>query len=324
MLITHHFLFTVEVVSPLELDDLSGPALRGSLFEGLWRRFCTHKASPTCAACPLHSACPVSALVAPLREENPRGRDIPRPYLILPPLGKARRYERGETLIFGLTLFGSIIQLLPYIIMTRQTLEEMGLGRKLPENNGRRGQFHIKTIESYHHFTGERHRIYQQGKTLVQADLLPVAAGDVIAKSASLPTEQITLDFLTPTRIIDQDQLIRRLSFRSLVLRLTERFTSLVAAYGEKSIEEQEQKQEPELDLIKLAKDITCKKDETVWKDVRSYSHRQHRLTPVSGITGRITFCGDLEPFRELLTWGELIHVGRSAVKGNGWYKIVM
>jgi hypothetical protein len=205
--------------------------------------------------------------------------------------------------------------------MTRQTLEEMGLGRKLPENNGRRGQFHIKTIESYHHFTGERHRVYQQGKTLVQADLLPVTAEDVTAKSASLPTEQITLDFLTPTRIIDQDQLIHRLSFRSLVLRLTERFTSLVAAYGEKSIEEQNQ--EPGPDLIKLAKDITCKKDETVWKDVQSYSHRQHRLTPVSGITGRITFCGNLEPFRELLTWGELIHVGRSAVKGNGWYKIL-
>lgn len=321
MLTTHHFLFTVEVVSPLELDDYSGSALRGSLFEGLWRRFCTNRASPTCAACPLHGACPVSALVAPLREENPRGRDIPRPYLILPPLGEARRYERGETLIFGVTLFGSIIQLLPYIIMARHTLEEMGLGRKLPENNGRRGQFHIKTIESYHHFTGERHRIYQQGKTLVQADLLPVTAGDVTAKSASLPTEQITLDFLTPTRIIDQDQLIRRLSFRSLVLRLTERFTNLVTAYGEKSIEQQE---EPEPDLIKLAKDITCKKDETVWKDVQSYSHRQRRFTPLSGMTGHITFSGDLEPFRELLTWGELIHVGKSVVKGNGWYKIAI
>ena len=80
----------------------------------------------------------------------------------------------------------------------------------------------------------------------------------------------------------------------------------------------------PKPDLIKLAKDITCKKDETVWKDVQSYSHRQRRLTPVSGITGCITFSGNLEPFRELLTWGELIHVGKSAVKGNGWYKIAM
>ncbi len=82
MLITHHLLFTTEVVSPLELDDHSGAALRGNLFESLWRRFCTNKAAPSCAACPLHSVCPVSALVAPLREENPPGqRDIPRPYI---------------------------------------------------------------------------------------------------------------------------------------------------------------------------------------------------------------------------------------------------
>ena len=44
---------------------------------------------------------------------------------------------------------------------------------------------------------------------------------------------------------------------------------------------------------------------------------------PIGGLQGKVTFVGDLEPFRELLTWGELVHVGKSAVKGNGWYKIV-
>src|SRR5215472_3312097 len=57
-LVTHHFLFTTEVVTPIELDDHSGAALRGSLFDSVWRRFCTNKASPTCAACPLHAVCP--------------------------------------------------------------------------------------------------------------------------------------------------------------------------------------------------------------------------------------------------------------------------
>jgi len=33
-------------------------------------------------------------------------------------------------------------------------------------------------------------------------------------------------------------------------------------------------------------------------------------------------FAGDLTPFREILLWGELIHVGKSCVKGNGWYKV--
>src|SRR5947209_18846573 len=122
-LTTHHFLFTAQVTSMLEVDDQSGAALRGNLFEAVWGRFCTNKVSPSCAACSLHAMCPVSALVAPLREENERGRDIPRPYIILPPLGQARRYQPGDTLIFGLTLFGSIVQLLPYIMLSLKTLE---------------------------------------------------------------------------------------------------------------------------------------------------------------------------------------------------------
>src|SRR5437588_1824790 len=99
----HHFLFTVEVVTPIELDEHSGSALRGSFFEAVWRRFCTNKASPTCVECPLHAICPVSALVAPLREENPRGRDIPRPSVIIPPQGQERRFEGGSQVSFGLT-----------------------------------------------------------------------------------------------------------------------------------------------------------------------------------------------------------------------------
>src|SRR5437764_12187925 len=118
ILVTHHFLFTTEVITPLKLDEHSGAALRGNFFQAVWERFCNNKASPTCADCPLHAMCPVSTLVAPLREENGRGRDIPRPYIILPPVEGARCYAPGETLTFGLTLFGNIIELLPYIILS--------------------------------------------------------------------------------------------------------------------------------------------------------------------------------------------------------------
>ena len=133
-LATHHFLFTAEVVTPLELDDHSGSALRGMLFDAVWKRFCTNKISPTCADCPLHTVCPVSAIVAPLREEHVRGRDIPRPYIILPPLGEARKYAPGDLLLFGLTLFGSIVELLPYIILSIGAVETYGLGLKCQQN----------------------------------------------------------------------------------------------------------------------------------------------------------------------------------------------
>ncbi len=319
MLTTHHFLFTAVVVSPLEMDDHSGAALRGSLFDAVWGRFCTNKASPSCAACPLHSMCPVSALVAPLREENQYGQDIPRPYIILPPLESTRRYEAGETLIFGITLFGSIIQLLPYIVMSLPVLEENGIGRKLIENAGRRGRFRIQQIEAYHPITGERCSIYQQGKTLVQAPTLAVTAEAVKTKTAKLSTRRIELNFLTPTRITHHEKVVRHPPFRPLIQRLSERLTRLEAAYGEAS----EELSEEQPDLIKLAGDIICQRDETSWEEVQGYSRRQRNFTSTSGFLGKVTYAGELGPFRELLIWGELIHVGKNAVKGNGWYTIV-
>jgi len=40
------------------------------------------------------------------------------------------------------------------------------------------------------------------------------------------------------------------------------------------------------------------------------------------GLIGQVTLEGDLEPLRKLLVWGSLIHVGKNAVKGDGWYTI--
>src|SRR5712692_1702912 len=182
-LTTHHFLFKTRVTTPLELDEHSGAALRGNLFEAVWKRFCTNKTSPSCAECPLHTMCPVSALVAPLREENPRGRDIPRPYIIIPPVEGARCYAPGEPLTFGLTLFGTIVTLLPYIILSLPLLEAVGLGRKVKDSNWQRGKFTIKQIEAYHPLKQEHQVIYEAGKPQVGASALSVTAAEVKEKA---------------------------------------------------------------------------------------------------------------------------------------------
>jgi CRISPR-associated endoribonuclease Cas6 len=318
VLVTHHFLFTTEVVSPLELDEHSGAALRGNFFDAVWTRFCNNKAAPTCAACPLHSMCPVSALVAPLREENERGRDIPRPYVILPPLD-AQHYEPGEQLIFGITLFGSIVQFFPYIILATKSLESNGLGRKLNENQGQRGRFKIKQIESYNPVSAERQVIYKAGKPLVEAPTLSVTSMDVSIRAAALPAKRITINFLTPTRILFKEKLVHHAAFRPLVQRLLERLTALERAYG---IEEALGLTGRWRELVELADQIECSDDSTRWEELQSYSRRLLHTTPIGGIQGEATFEGDLAPFHELLVWGELIHVGKNAVKGNGWYRI--
>ncbi len=317
-LVTHHLLFITEVMTPLELDEHSGAALRGNLFESVWRRFCTNKASPSCAECSLHTVCPVSTLVAPLREENGRGRDIPRPYIILPPLGGARCFAPGEPLTFGLTLFGSIIHLLPYIMLSLQTLESVGLGRRVQTQNGKRGQFTVKQVETYNPLNGKREVIYRSGKPIVGASTISVTVADVQAKAAALAKEKITLEFLTPTRIKDQEHPIRRIEFRPIFHRLLERLTALRVEYGNG----QEQSYEERKHFVDLAQRIHCIDDAMHWEEVSSYSRRIKELSSISGFVGHATFAGDLSPFLEFLVWGELTHVGKNCVKGNGWYRI--
>ena len=315
-LVTHHLLFITEVVTPLELDEHSGSALRGSLFDSVWGRFCTNRTSPTCAECSLNTLCPVSALVAPLREENPRGRDIPRPYVIIPPLEGSRYYAPGETLTFGLTLFGNIIQLLPYIMLSLNTFEMAGLGKRL--STGKRGRFKIKQVDSYHPLHGERQTIYRSGKAQVGVAALSVTAADVRAKAATLSKDKIALTFLTPMRLKDQDHFIDQIAFRPLLHRLLERFDALQVEYGngqEHTFEERKQ-------FVDLAAQVRCIEDRTRWEELKSFSHRTRQSSPLSGFLGCATFAGDLTPFLELLIWGELIHVGKSCVKGNGWYRI--
>ncbi len=314
----HHFRFHTEVVTPLELDEHSGSALRGSFFEAIWKRFCTNKSAPTCAACPLHTTCPVSSIVAPLREENVRGQDIPRPYILLPPLDGKQRYEPGETLSFGLTLFGNIIQLLPYIMLSVSMLEEGGLGRRIQDHHGLRGRFTITRVESCNLFNNMHQTIYEAGKPLVEALTLSMTEKEVQAKAVTLSTERITLTFLTPLRLRNQDRLVKQGEFGPLVHRLLERFDALNTTYGAGDSTFLPQRQQ----LVELAEHVQCVHDATYWEEVGSYSRRQQRVTPISGLRGHATFAGDLTPFRTLLVWGEIMHVGKSCVKGNGWYTI--
>src|SRR5215470_17529145 len=156
-LTTHHLAFTATAVTPLELDDQAGASIRGAVVGGLWGKFCANKAAPTCAACPLLRVCPVAALVAPMREEGETGgAQRPRPYVVRPPAGGARRYAPGDALAFGIGLIGPAAQLFPYVFMAVQEIEQSGLGRRLAANSGRRGSLRIDTIGAVNVLTGEQ------------------------------------------------------------------------------------------------------------------------------------------------------------------------
>jgi len=317
-LTTHHLRFSAVATAPLELDQHSGAAIRGALTTALWERFCTNKAAPACAPCPLVRVCPVAALVAPLREDDqPGGDQRPRPYVVRPPLDGARAYAPGEVLSWELGLIGQAAHLFPYVVMAAQELARQGLGKRVSANDYRRGTVAVREISAVHPLTGAQQPLFRSGAPIVQTPGLPVGPADVAARAQALPENRITLHFKTPLRLIDNRQLVKRITLRPLIQRLMRRLDDLSIAYGDGPLQLDHRA------LLALADQVQTVDQYTRWVDLVSYSSRQHKHTPIGGLMGYATFEGYLEPLRELLVWGSLIHVGKNAVKGDGWYEIV-
>ncbi len=327
MLTVHCLEIVAEAVTPLALDAHCGSALRGAFFRAIWGRFCTNREATECSVCPLVMACPVSSLVAPLRDESVRGRDVPRPYVISPPRQEGKHcYEPGETLTFGLALVGASARLFPYVIRSIQEMEQFGFGHPLPDKN-RRGRLHIREVCAYHPLTYERQVLWERGSIQIQKPRLCVTPDDIATRAEQLSPDRVMVHFLTPTRLIANERFLWHPDFRILILRLAERFEQLQREYtsdvvGGREIEAITTGREWYLQVEAMARQVRIVSDETHWVDVRSHSARQRRTTPIGGFVGRASFEGDVTHLRELLVWGEVLHVGKNAVKGDGMYRV--
>lgn len=313
----HRLEISATVTSPIMLNEHQGSALRGALFHALYDRFCVNKAARVCAECPLVQTCPIPTLMATWRPDGERGADVPRPYTIEPPLSAVHTYQAGDPLRWGLTLFADALTLIPYIVLGVQAIEAEGLGKPTPQPDGRwrRGRLIVDEIAAVHPWTGERQVLYQTGRRSIAMPDLPITAAAVAERSAGLGGEEFTVDFLTPARLIDGGRLLHRPLFRPLFQRVVERLSALSTHFSSAPLQDAR-------GLLSHCLDVHVVEDRTKWVELRSYSARQQRATPIGGFVGRVTFAGELTPALPLLVWGELTHVGKDAVKGNGWYRI--
>ncbi|MFQ5858610.1 MAG: CRISPR system precrRNA processing endoribonuclease RAMP protein Cas6 [Anaerolineae bacterium] len=330
----HQLHFTCEVQTPILLNEHQGSAIRGALFHALRHQFCYNKKTAEnlakdCGECALWATCPICFLVATRNPQSGRGTDVPRPYVIEPPLpprapqswgegGRGVRFEPGEAFSFGLTIVARALDLFPYVVLGSQALERGGLGKKLRREDGRwrRGTFAIRKIGALNRLSGERQPVLHQGDTMVSVPDLPVTNEQVLARAAQLPRNRITLVFKTPTRIIERSKLQHHPTFRPLIQRLHRRLRDLTREFTDTPWE---------FDLRQVmaqAEAVQVVEDRTRWVELDSFSTRRSTSTPMGGLVGQVTFEGALEPFLPWLVWGEIVHVGKDAVKGNGWYEI--
>jgi len=313
--------------SRLVLPANPGAMLRGALGLALKRGVCGQPSGQLCGQkCELPDICPYAFLwesPTPADAEVLRAsQEVPPPYLLEPPLGPPATIEPGGLLTFGLTLFGNAVRYFPYLLAACRSMGQAGLGPARVRCRLAVGSFLLPTGAEIPLFNAATQRmIGSQPAAPTVDDWAPIPQSQV---------EQVTLRFLTPTRLKHADRFVEGPPpFHVVIRALLRRVSSLSYFYGG---------QRWEIDYrgwIERAEAVQIGRAEVRWVDWERFSTRQQRPMNLGGIVGQVTYAtGDqgsggrdqesvgLGAFLPLLQLGELVHVGKATVFGNGRFEV--
>ncbi len=313
------FEFHIRPEEQLILPSYKGSTLRGGFGNAFRKIVCALKIKE-CGGCLLKDRCIYSYVFEtpppPDARMMRKYTSAPHPFIIEPPPGTRRSYGPEDELIFGLTLIGRAVDYLPYFIYTFDELGRTGIGRG-------RGRYELKTVRS-----GAEDRVIYSSDTKTLESFKPTImpfpqnwesglnAGAKESKAAPRPCS-LTLNFLTPTRIIYNGGLTLELEFHILIRSLLRRLSLLYYFHcgGDPSPWDFR-------GIIERAKEIKIKKRNLKWYDWERYSSRQETKMNMGGFVGEITFEGDIAPFMPLIKAGEVLHVGKGTGFGLGKYEL--
>jgi hypothetical protein len=221
----------------------------------------------------------------------------------------------GQLFAFGLSLIGRAQDLLPYIIHAVEQMSRSGIGKG-------RGRFELREILEWSPLY-DAERTLMNGRE-VQSPTLYITPTRVMEVAAAGRVDFVMLKLLTPLRLTSQGTLVKRAEPTVFIARLLERCQALVTHYADTPQVPAPDEWKAVLSALKQAAEhVHIGYEDTKWLEVFSGSRRQGRSTPISGLIGMVRWDGAVAPLREWLLWGQSLHVGKDAVKGNGWFRVI-
>jgi hypothetical protein len=305
---------TIEALEPLDLPPFKGSALRGG-FGHIFKRLTCFQSKLCDKKCRLGNECPYGYIFETAPPDNSEVlrtfHEIPRPFIIEPPMDQRARFAPGEKLEFGLTLIGRGNNYLSYFVIVFRGLGQAGLGRT-------RGKFRLLAIDAMLPNGAGVEPVYRAADESIRTVEATMSIESIIVHAAALPPNQITLNFLTPTRLKQEKKWVwEGPPFEVLVRSLLSRTSSLSYFHCGQRLEVDFR------GLIDRAAEVQIGRNDTHWEDWERFSGRQKQSVKMGGLMGKVTYQGDLAPYLPLLALGELIHVGKGTVFGNGQYQIM-
>ncbi len=307
-----HYRFHLTPREPLELPLRNkGTTIRGG-FGAAFRRLVCIDLRLDCAACDLRYTCPYTKVfnpfVPPAAERLSKNQNIPRPFVVKPPLETTRQYLPGESLRFDMVVVGAAIDYLPYFIVAFRELSEGGFGL----NRARCALSAIDALDPL----GEVTVLYEGKEGVVRPPQQNLNWQQLTARAERFSgVREINIHFLTPTTLKAEGEVATVPQFHQLIKRLRDRVNALAYFYCGETLD---------LDFQELGRQAEKVKAVAVkgrWM-ARDRRTRKGVTQDLSGFVGEVTYRGEVEPFLPLLLMGEYVHVGKNAAFGNGWYRL--
>jgi hypothetical protein len=308
------------------LEDTTLPAYKGAMLRGgfgyaFQRSSCPRPCWGRSHDCAVGAQCPYRAI---FETPHPAGvmhlhdlQDVPRPFVIEPPLDQKRRYAAGDVLEFGLVLFGQAIDHMAYFLHSFQQLGHMGLG-------GRNARAQLERVEALQPWRPTGRVIYQDGRVIRDTDGVITTNGPycyngemIAARAAKLPTD-LRISLHTPLRVKACGAFIETFDVGAIVQSACWRLNALATFHGAGPWPADHRA------LIDQARAVTVGQARAQWVDWERTSTRepQPRSMKLGGIIGSAVLCSVPADVRALLLAGSLVHVGKACVFGHGGYRI--
>jgi len=301
---------TLRAEEPLHLPPYAGSTFRGAFGHAFKRVACPLRRE--CGAC-AHQAVCVYAYVfdTPAPGDGSsltRGAYVAHPFVLEPPDTRERDVAPGEALEVGMVLIGRAIPLAPYFLAACREMGRQGVGRG-------RGRFRLEraVADDPHSPTG---RTVYDGERDLLAPAVPPWSGDQIVERGAPRVERLTVEFVTPTRLRQDADLVVRPEFGTLATALLRRVSVLAEVHcgARVALDARE--------ILKEAAGVAVVESDLHWHDWERYSARQGTRMALGGFVGQLTLGGPLEPWLPLLRVGEILHVGKGTAFGLGKYRI--
>lgn len=270
--------------------------LRGALGASLRKGLCMTRAKE-CPACILARDCLFPRLFSPLPAAK-----APPPFCVVPDMDAKSRYDASETFGFSLKLFATGVDYLPFFIQAWRMAGESGLG-----SQSEPGKFSIEKV------TSQDTLIYDP-----QSDNLETPQALELPDCETIPQDTgktgLVLRLQAPLRHKAGNHFSASLEFGDLFHLILRRIKALYLLEGRQWTLAREQY---EL-LRKNAAAIRVTANNLHWQDWTRYSSRQKSYMQFGGLTGEITYGGNVGPFANLLRLAQLAHIGKQTSFGLG------